>query len=812
MLCLAVGIEHVFATTVEDKGVYRPGGVASYNLYRSYDTYYGEIINEHYYALVIGIATQAAATIPEYITNVNDGKRYYVEGIGYERISAAVTFLTFNGDVKYWNHSIVVQGLQEIHFNKKFFDFQGQTSDYFEQSIGGITVYVKDTSPAQVVELRKRDVWKEFEDVIPEIPTYDYSLRQTSTGGTTEFYDMKGRTYVGTASLSDFTKLATLEGPGTASGSLNRWSNYAVVLNCDLAAKIPHLKRAGVEVTLEKNSQFAYYKEMDVQGACSYEAWYTDQLCEVTIQQQNRNGQYAYSYVLNDKPYAGVLAGEQCMILAPRGGTLTLELPADEQALTRYTIDGVEHVATPQDGKYTCEITLPKQEQSTIVFEWEYVAPAITLNFLCHGSGDNHTWLHWDGGVYEGHFYDGASQEIIPLDQLTEELKMLLDVQPGVTFKVYKDNNDITEQFANDYNPLEYYAALDKESATYTVIYEPSTIKNIQFADPNVKAICVENWDTNGDGELSYEEAAAVTTLRKDNGDGTFGASVFMGNTDITSFDELQYFTRLDTIPRDAFREDLALTSVVIPQSVASVNAFSFLDCANLKHVVLPDSLSWIDSGTFKNTAIQHITLPEKGSLMLGFNVFTNTPLKTLYIPANLTATIYPEVVSMCFDLISISVDEGNRNYDSREGCNAIIKTATNTLIAGCKNSVIPEGVKALGDKAFFYTDIKKVVLPASLESLGRTSFFRCDSLATVVAHMPEPFAISSANIQGLHPNCKLYVPKGKKDVYEAAGWTTTIFKGGIFEDNSNNGDVNGDGQVTIADVTKLVNIILGKE
>jgi hypothetical protein len=54
--------------------------------------------------------------------------------------------------------------------------------------------------------------------------------------------------------------------------------------------------------------------------------------------------------------------------------------------------------------------------------------------------------------------------------------------------------------------------------------------ENITFADPNVKAICIANWDTDGDGQLSYKEAAAVDSL----------GQVFTGNKKILSFDELE--------------------------------------------------------------------------------------------------------------------------------------------------------------------------------------------------------------------------------------------------------------------------------
>ena len=79
---------------------------------------------------------------------------------------------------------------------------------------------------------------------------------------------------------------------------------------------------------------------------------------------------------------------------------------------------------------------------------------------------------------------------------------------------------------------------------------------------------------------------------------------------------------------------------------------------------------------------------------------------------------------------------------------------------------------------------------------------------------MSNPPAITDTNVGNLPSTCVLYVPKGKTSVYQAAGWTTSLFRGGIVEmdEPASPGDVNGDGQITIADVTKLVNIILGKE
>ena len=92
---------------------------------------------------------------------------------------------------------------------------------------------------------------------------------------------------------------------------------------------------------------------------------------------------------------------------------------------------------------------------------------------------------------------------------------------------------------------------------------------NITFADSNVKAICIANWDTNSDGELSEAEAAAVTDL----------GTLFRGKTTITSFDELQYFTGLNSIGDNAFSYCYGLTSITIPNSVTRIGESAFFKC-----------------------------------------------------------------------------------------------------------------------------------------------------------------------------------------------------------------------------------------
>lgn len=102
-----------------------------------------------------------------------------------------------------------------------------------------------------------------------------------------------------------------------------------------------------------------------------------------------------------------------------------------------------------------------------------------------------------------------------------------------------------------------------------------STPNIIEFKDPYVKTICVAAWDTDGDSELSYVEATAITTL----------GTKFKGNTLIESFEELKYFTHLTSIDDDTFNACTALTSIQIPASVETIGLRAFKSCSSLANI-----------------------------------------------------------------------------------------------------------------------------------------------------------------------------------------------------------------------------------
>ena len=332
----------------------------------------------------------------------------------------------------------------------------------------------------------------------------------------------------------------------------------------------------------------------------------------------------------------------------------------------------------------------------------------------------------------------------------------------------------------------------------------------ITFADQTVKNICLNHWDSNGDGELSVSEASAVTKI----------SSEFYNNRDITSFEELRYFTNVTEIAVNAFYDCRALTSISFPESLTSIGDKAFFNCYSLKEIYIPASVSSIGLAAF----------------------------------------------SCCYVLNKIEVDTANSYYDSRENCNAIIEKNTMSLIAGCNNTVIPEGVTAIESEAFRgMFDLKDIQLPSSLKTIagyafyyctgltghlsipegvssigtyafykctGLTSielpstlteithrmFYKCDNISTMKVNWTVPPSVSSSFFTN-YSNCVLKVPEGCVEAYKAASvWNKfkEIVEDGeyiTFADPTvksiclNHWDSNGDGELSMSEASAVTKI-----
>jgi hypothetical protein len=314
-------------------------------------------------------------------------------------------------------------------------------------------------------------------------------------------------------------------------------------------------------------------------------------------------------------------------------------------------------------------------------------------------------------------------------------------------------------------------------------IVEATPSPNITFADANVKAICVENWDTNKDGELSEEEAAAVPDL----------GEVFKGNTTITSFNELQYFTGLTNIgdeARHAFFNCKGLTSIVIPNSVTSIGKLAFYGCEGLKTISLPGHVNLGNNVFYSCNNLEKINISDitawcstdkcdwivASDSYPGYKLFVNNvEINELTIP-NTISSIGEESFMFCGSITSVVIPNS-------------VTELKGWLFYGCKNLstvTLPNTITSIGIQTFEgCSSLSSFTIPTSVTSIGEKAFSGCTRLTSVISEIQEPFAFGTDAFANISTNCVLTVPAGTRNAYIAAGWTTSVFKGGIVEDGA---------------------------
>ena len=231
------------------------------------------------------------------------------------------------------------------------------------------------------------------------------------------------------------------------------------------------------------------------------------------------------------------------------------------------------------------------------------------------------------------------------------------------------------------------------------------------------------------------------------------------------------------SIGDEAFQYCSSLTSITIPESVTSIGSSTFIGCYFLKENFINNSSLDAEANnywdaTFVDTEIDGLlirdntiircrpyvisaTIPDNVTSIGDYAFSGHSSLTSVTIPNSVTSigkyafqycrslisvTIPNSVTSIgnrtfcgCDALTSMVVESGNATYDSRENCNAIIETATNNLLAGCQNTIIPNSVTSIRNYAFYgCSSLTSVTIPNSVTWIGYEAFRDCSSLTSV--------------------------------------------------------------------------------
>ena len=176
-----------------------------------------------------------------------------------------------------------------------------------------------------------------------------------------------------------------------------------------------------------------------------------------------------------------------------------------------------------------------------------------------------------------------------------------------------------------------------------------------------------------------------------------------------------------------------SITSVVIGSGVTTICASAFSWCTSMESITIPASVTSIGSSAFAwCTSMESITIPASVTTIYGNAFYGCTNLASINIPASVTS-IGDKAFGGCSKLATMTVAVGNTVYDSRNSCNAIIKTSSNTLIAGCKATTFPNDVTSIGNYAFQdCTGLKSITIPASITYIGSDAFYGCTEVTDV--------------------------------------------------------------------------------
>ena len=305
----------------------------------------------------------------------------------------------------------------------------------------------------------------------------------------------------------------------------------------------------------------------------------------------------------------------------------------------------------------------------------------------------------------------------------------------------------------------------------------------------------------------------------------TIGSDAFNSCSHLT---QLTIEEGVVNINSGAFRACSTLEKVVIPNTVKTISDNAFKNCVEMEELTLGSNVKFIDDYAFTNcSALKAVSIPNSvesmgtyygcifegcsnlntvtigtGLKAIPSRTFAGTPINRITIPGNVE-TIGSDAFNSCSHLTQLTIEEGvvNINSGAFRACSTLEKV------------VIPNTVKTISDNAFKNcVEMEELTLGSNVKTLGDYAFQNCNAFKTITSCNETAPQMSNEACFTVYGSAKLYIPLGSSDSYMSTNYWNK-FTDVIEKKMDNNGpvvgDVNGDGEVNIADVNFIIDLII---
>ena len=325
-----------------------------------------------------------------------------------------------------------------------------------------------------------------------------------------------------------------------------------------------------------------------------------------------------------------------------------------------------------------------------------------------------------------------AYMMLLPVNLTGKTLSVILTDNEGNTYSCNANVTNNKTDFAA--NAARWVNAVFEKKIPNNQIWYTSSDGNVvaPYSETGFGANIVSNVYENGKGIITFDDditsignnafcyRGSLKTITIPNSATVIGNYAFR---DCISLINVIIPRNVVTIGNNSFYGCSSLSNIEIPDNVKAIGEYAFSDCSSLTNVTIPNGITAIEQNTFADcTSLLSIQIPNSVET-IGLWAFDNCgKLFSVTIPASVTS-IAKRAFYGCENLSSITVEQSNPIYDSRNNCNAIIETASNTLISGCKTTVIPNTVTAIGEYAFGNHKVSSITIPNSVTNIGKNAF-----------------------------------------------------------------------------------------